>query len=96
MDYSRILIKPVVTEKSTVVKDEHNQVVFAVAEGANKIQIKKAVQEAFKVDVQSVNIVRRRPTAKRRFGRRMGKLRGYKKAYITLAPGEKIDYFEGV
>ena len=96
MDYSRILIRPVVTEKSTQIKDDYNQVVFAVAEDANKIEIKKAVQEAFKVEVQSVNIVRRRPMMKRRFGRRMGKLRGYKKAYITLAPGEKIDYFEGV
>jgi len=96
MDYSRILIKPVVTEKSTLVKDEHNQVVFTVAQEANKIQIKQAVQEAFNVEVQSVNVVRRRPTQKRRFGRRVGKVGGYKKAFITLAPGEKIDYFEGV
>jgi large subunit ribosomal protein L23 len=96
MDYTQVLIRPVVTEKTTALKDEANQVVFQVASGANKIEVKRAVEEAFQVRVLSVNVVKSKPRAKKRFGRSMGTIAGYKKAYIQIAPGDKIDYFEGV
>jgi large subunit ribosomal protein L23 len=96
MDYTRILLKPVVTEKSTLLKDENNQVAFYVADAANKIEVKKAVEKAFNVEVLAVRVVRKQQQVKRRFGRVVGKRSGSKKAYIQLAPGNKIDYFEGV
>lgn len=96
MDYTHILLKPVVTEKSTFCKEANNQVVFRVADRANKLEVKKAVEEAFKVQVLNVNVVRKKAKAKKRFGRTLGKKGGYKKAYIQLMPGHKIEYFEGV
>jgi large subunit ribosomal protein L23 len=96
MDYTKILVKPVITEKSTYSKEAFNQVVFCVADRANKLEVKKAVEDAFQVEVLNVNIIRRKPKAKKRFGRTLGKKTGYKKAYIQLAPGQKIEYFEGV
>lgn len=96
MDYTTILIKPLISEKSTAIKQQANQVAFQVARGANKIEVKKAVEEAFKVKVNGVNIVNIRPQSRKRFGRTTGKISGYRKAYITLAPGEKIEFFEGV
>ena len=96
MDYTHVLIRPVVTEKSTALKDATNKVVFQVAGCANKIEVKRAVEEAFNVRVLSVNVVKSKARAKKRFGRSMGTVSGYKKAYIQIAPGDKIDYFEGV
>ncbi len=95
MDYTQILLKPVITEKSTFLKDEDNQVAFYVRDKANKIEIKKAVQEAFRVNVLGVRVVRKKNRDKKRFGRVLGKKPGYKKAYIQLAPEDKIEYFEG-
>ncbi len=96
MDYTKILLKPVVTEKSTYCKEANNQVVFCVADRANKLEVKKAVEEAFNVQVVNVNVVRKKAKAKRRFGRKLGKKGGFKKAYIQLRQGHKIEYFEGV
>ena len=96
MDYTKILIKPYITEKTTNLKDEKNQVVFWVSKDANKIEVKKAVEEAFKVKVKKVNIVNVKPKVIKRFGRVIGKKRGWKKAYVTLEEGSKIDFFEGV
>jgi len=96
MDYSKILIKPVITEKSTDLKEINNKVAFIVADNANKIQVKRAVQEAFEVEPVSVNILQKRARLKKRFGRKIGKKRGFKKAYITLPPGEHIEFFKGV
>jgi large subunit ribosomal protein L23 len=96
MDYTQILRKPLISEKATDAKEESNQVLFYVAKEANKIEIKKAVEEAFQVQVESVNVVNRRPEKRKRFGRTIGQTSGYKKAYISLAPGEKIEFFEGV
>ncbi len=96
MDYTRILKQPIITEKSTIIKEENNQVVFKVDRSANKIEIKKAVQEAFNVNVEKVNVVNKRTRKKKRLGREIGKETGYKKAYIKLSPGDKIEYFEGV
>jgi large subunit ribosomal protein L23 len=96
MDYTKILIKPLVSEKATLVKETANKVVFFVHPEANKVQIGKAVEEAFNVKVDGVDVVRKRPRARVKHGRKLGRIPGYKKAYITLAPGEKIELFEGV
>ena len=96
MDYTQVLIKPLVSEKATTLKDFSNQVVFLVHALANKIEIARAVEEAFKVKVQRVNVVRRRPAVRKRMGRIAGKKPGCKKAYVTLAEGGRIDFFEGV
>ncbi len=96
MDYTKILIKPYITEKTTNLREEKNQVVFWVSKDANKIEVKKAVEEAFKVKVKKVNIVNVKPKVKKRFGQVIGRKRGWKKAYVTLEEGSKIDFFEGV
>ena len=99
MDYTQILIKPLISEKGTFLKEEANQVAFFVRKDANKVQIKKAVEDAFDVKVEAVNVVVKKPLAKvfaRGRKRLAGTVSGYKKAYVTLAPGSKIEFFEGV
>ncbi|WP_320009128.1 50S ribosomal protein L23 [Maridesulfovibrio sp.] len=96
MDYTQILIKPVISEKATDIKEASNQVAFYVLPSANKTEVKKAVESAFDVKVDFVRIVRKRPGLRRKFGRVVGKLSGYKKAYVKLSAGEKIEFFEGV
>lgn len=96
MNYTQILIKPLISEKATSVKDAHNQVIFFVHPKANKIEVKKAVEEAFQVKVEGVNMIRQRPRMRTKFGRAVGRLSGFKKAYVTLADGDKIELFEGV
>ncbi len=93
---SDILIKPLLTEKTTMLKDDVRQVTFLVEPGANQIQIGKAVEKAFGVKVQKVNIVRRKPLNRKRHGKVIGQYTGWKKAYVMLAPGDKIEFFEGV
>ena len=99
MDYTQILLKPLISEKGTFLKEEANQVAFFVNKDANKVQIKKAVEDAFSVKVEAVNVVVKKPLAKmfsRGRKRLQGRVPGYKKAYVTLAPGSKIEFFEGV
>lgn len=99
MDYTQILIKPLISEKGTFLKEEKNQVAFFVRKDANKVQIKKAVEDAFEVKVEAVNVVVKKPLAKvfsRGRKRLQGRVPGYKKAYVTLAEGSKIEFFEGV
>lgn len=85
----RYLNKPLVTEKSSNLLNQ-NKYVFKVTDRANKIEIKKVIQDMYGVKVISVNIVNI-PRKKRRFGRNEGFKPGYKKAIITLAAGEKIE-----
>ncbi len=85
-----IIIRPLVTEKTMVAQDANNTVVFEVARGTNKIQIKQAIEEIFNVKVASVNVVNQKPKTKR-MGRYVGKSNFVKKAYITLKEGSKID-----
>ena len=96
MDYSQIIIRPLVSEKATSMKDEANQVAFFVNPRANKIEIKNAVEKAFNVKVTDVRVVRKKPGDRKRQGRVVGRIPGYKKAYVTLAEGAKIEFFEGV
>ena len=96
MEYANILLRPLVSEKATMIKEAANQVVFFVHPEANKIEIAKAVEKAFSVTVTGVRVVKRRSLARSRMGRVTGRIAGYKKAYVTLAQGEKIEFFEGV
>lgn len=96
MNLSDVLIKPLLTEKTTMLRDEARQVTFMVDPRASQIEIEKAVEQVFNVKVQKVNIVRRRPRRRYRQGRVVGQQPGWKKAYVMLAPGDKIELFEGV
>ncbi len=95
MDQYRIIRRPIITEKGTILKDENNQVVFEVARDANKSEIKKAVETLFKVSVVSVR-TQNRPGKRKRMGRTLGRRRNWKKAIITLKQGSRVDFFEGV
>lgn len=96
MNLSDVLIKPLITEKTTLLKETPGQVAFLVNPDANKIEIGAAVEKAFNVKVLEVNVVRRRPRSRKRQGKIIGQKPGWKKAYILLAPGEKIEMFDGV
>ena len=85
-----VIIRPLVTEKTMGSQDGNNTVVFEVAKGTNKIQIRQAVEEIFNVKVESVNVVNQKPKTKR-MGRYVGKTNHLKKAYIKLKDGYKID-----
>lgn len=89
----QILRAPHVSEKSTVVGDAHNQVVFEVAKTASKPEIATAVATLFNVKVEGVSTVNVKPKLKR-FRGRPGVRSGWKKAYVTLAAGEEIDFLD--
>jgi large subunit ribosomal protein L23 len=89
-----VLRRPLITEKNTVLQ-EKTKYVFEVADGANKPMIKQAVEKAFKVKVTAVNVITV-PGKSRRVGRRVVSSEPWKKAIVTLKPGEKIEFFEGV
>ena len=94
-DHYSVLKKPLITEKSNLMKDELNQIAFEVDKRANKIEIKESIEKIFKVHVvkvQTLNI----KGEKKRVGRSQGKKPDWKKAVITLKEGETIDFFEGV
>jgi large subunit ribosomal protein L23 len=91
----RILKRPLITEKSTIVKDEHNKLVFEVDRGANKIEIKQAVEQIFKVDVIDVTTLTVKGKRKR-VGRMFTKRPDWKKAVVTIKPGQQVKFFEGV
>lgn len=96
MDYTQILIKPVISEKATDIKEASNQIAFYVLPTANKAEVKKAVEAAFDVKVEAVRIVRKQAAPRKKYGRVVGKVSGYKKAYVQLQSGDKIEFFEGV
>ena len=89
-----IVIRPIITEQSMEDLDI-KKYAFEVAKDANKIEIKKAVETAFNVKVTDVNVVTRKPTERVR-NRKVSRVPGWRKAYVTLASGEKIEFFEGV
>ena len=96
MESANVLLKPLLTEKTTILKDEAQQVAFLVHTRANKLEIKQAVEKAFDVKVEAVNVVRRASSSRERQGRVVGRKPGWKKAYVTLRQGDKIEFFEGV
>ena len=87
----QVLLAPVVSEKATLVADKNEQVVFEVARDANKADVKAAVELLFKVEVQSVQILNQKGKQKR-FGRFMGRRNHVKKAYVSLKPGQEINF----
>lgn len=93
MEARDILIRPIVTEKSTALM-EQGKYTFRVPLAATKIQIRQAVEQIFKVKVQAVNTMRYEGKLKR-MGRTQGRRSDWKKAVITLKPGEAIELFEG-
>lgn len=88
----QIIKRPLITEKSSQLREEGQVVAFEVARDANKIEIKQAIEKAFEVKVESVNTVLMAGKPKR-VGRNFGKRSNWKKAYITLAEGNDIDLF---
>jgi len=97
LDAFSTILRPVVSEKSTVLGDQ-GKYVFEVAVNANKIQIKQAIEQAFankKVQVSAVNIVHVSGKVRRR-GKSIGMTRPWKKAIVTLREGQRLDLFEGV
>jgi large subunit ribosomal protein L23 len=90
-----VLLRPVISEKSVMVT-ERNNYTFAVARDANKFQIKAAVEEQFKVDVLGVRVLTVQPKQKRRGRRQLGTVPGWRKAVVTIADGQKIEFFETV
>ena len=96
MNANQIIRRPLVTEKSTILREEGNVIAFEVDPSANKIQVKSAVEELFKVKVEEVRLFNVRGKMKR-MGRWVGKRRDWRKAYVRLKEGEKApDFVEGV
>ncbi|MFA5074438.1 MAG: 50S ribosomal protein L23 [Nitrospirota bacterium] len=93
-DFYDIIRMPRITEKGTRLKEKNNVLTFEVKIDANKVQVKKAVEGIFKVKVSDITTVKN-AGKKKRIGQRVGRRSDWKKAYVTLKPGEKIDIFEG-
>ncbi len=94
MHLYEVLHRPLITEKNTVLQAQ-GKYAFEIAREANKPQIKEAVEKAFKVKVTAVNVMTA-PGKERRIGRRVVMTPSWKKAIVTLKPGDKIELFEGV
>ena len=96
IDPHQIILRPVITEKSTDLKEKNREVCFEVAPRANKSEIKKAVETLFKVKVADVR-TQAKHGKERRVGRSSGRTKDWKKAFVRLKEGEKmIEYFEAV
>ncbi len=87
----KVLVGPHVSEKGTMLADKHNQVVFKVIPDATKLEVKKAVENLFKVEVDNVQVVNVRGKMKRT-GQNWGKRKNWKKAYVSLKEGQDIDF----
>jgi large subunit ribosomal protein L23 len=89
-----IILAPLISEKGTALAESANQFLFKVRPEANKIEVKRAVETLFKVKVVDVRMARYLGKL-RRIGRSMGRRSDWKKAYVTLKEGDKIDFFGG-
>jgi large subunit ribosomal protein L23 len=94
MNQYDIVLRPIVTEKSSLAKETGNQYVFEVARDANKIEIAKAVERLFKVKVLTVRVMNMEGK-KRRLGKFAGKRPDWRKAIVKIGPKDKISFFEG-
>ncbi len=90
-----IIKRPLITEKTSIQKEVSNQLSFEVDRKANRVEIKKAIEDIFNVNVASVRTMQVKGKTKQR-GRITGKRKDWKKAIVKLMPGEHIDFFEGV
>ena len=89
----QVLLAPQISEKATYLADKHEQVIFRVATDATKPEIKAAVELLFKVDVESVQVANVKGKVKR-FKGATGRRKGWKKAYVSLKPGQEINFVE--
>ena len=94
MNGYQIIRRPLVTEKSTLSKENNNQLVFEVAPKANKVEIRRAIESIFNVRVLKIRTIHMKGK-KKRAGRIIGRRRNWKKAIVTLGAGERIEFFEG-
>ncbi len=95
MDIYQVIKEPHITEKANIQKEGTNQITFKVHKKANKVEIKQAVETFFMtkvLDVRTMNVGGKR----RRMGKTVGKKSDWKKAVVRLAPGENIEFFEGM
>lgn len=90
----QVLLAPQISEKATYVADKNEQVIFIVAPDATKPEIKAAVELLFKVQVESVQVANLKGKTKR-FGRAMGRRSDVRKAFVSLKPGQEINFVEG-
>ncbi len=90
-----IIKRPLITEKTSIQKENYNQITFEVDRKANRVEIKRAIENIFNVNVATVKTMQIKGKTKQR-GRILGKRRDWKKAIVKLMPGERIDFFEGV
>ena len=90
----QVLLAPQISEKATWVADKNEQIIFRVASDATKPEVKAAVELLFKVEVEAVRIANVKGKTKR-FGRSMGKRKGWKKAYVSLKAGQEINFVDG-
>jgi large subunit ribosomal protein L23 len=95
VDIYQVIKEPHVAEKANLQKQNYNQVTFKVHKGANKVEIKQAVEKILKTKVLDVRTMNFQGKT-RRMGRNFGKRPDWKKAVVTLAPGENIEFFEGM
>ena len=94
MNVNDVLIKPLITEKNTKI-GALNKYTFKIERQANKTQVKEAVEYIFKVNVTAVNVISVPPKT-RRVGKSSGLTQPWKKAIVTIRPGQRIEIFEGV
>lgn len=95
MNLHNVILRPVVTEKSNIAREESHEVTFAVDPHANKHEIRRATEMLFSVEVVEVRTMRM-PRKSRRVGRFLGRKSEWKKAIVRLAEGQTIEFFEGV
>ena len=87
----QVLVSPIVSEKATAVAEKHNQVLFKVLQDATKPEIKAAVELMFNVQVKGVSVANIKGKTKR-FGRSVGRRDNIRKAYVTLQPGQELNF----
>lgn len=92
--HHEVIKAPLISEKGTLLTETANQVLFKVHPDANKVEVKRAVEALFKVTVEEVRMARYLGKM-RRIGKSMGRRADWKKAYVTLKEGDKIDFFGG-
>jgi large subunit ribosomal protein L23 len=90
-----VLVAPIVSEKATMIAEKREQVAFRVLQDASKPEIKAAVELLFKVQVESVQVLNQKGKQKR-FGRFNGRRRNVRKAYVSLMPGQEINFAEAI
>ncbi|MEN9774064.1 MAG: hypothetical protein RL322_1134 [Pseudomonadota bacterium] len=90
---TKVLVAPIVSEKATSVAERDNQITFRVLQDATRLEVKAAVELLFKVEVESVQVLNQKGKAKR-FGRFQGRRRNIRKAYVSLKPGQEINFAE--